>query len=222
MIILSILLMSSFLIMPPEASKQKVNVVPPMIVFDDMNNSEYEILDVHFEELVRKCSFYMYDIRKWKYEAMRCPFKKHLIIKGEDILNIPPSKIVAIIPPDSSEIKIIPLWHHAIRVFGDPYRDPHNWAFFSEMIENESLKIDKDDDWLQLAACFKVEYSETLIRVGYFNINRNQKTFSKWSFEFNTKGWLKEVAKESFTESDLLSLGSELPKSDSPIGDGTE
>jgi hypothetical protein len=116
------------------------------------------VLRAHKKELDRLALFYNYDLNNvaWESKVLQCPcFSKNLFFDFETVEFFDGrSHFIAVISPQNGAIKIIPLAYYGLRTFDAPYRDPHNWALFNEIMESEAPVVKTKDQWLKIASCF--------------------------------------------------------------------
>jgi hypothetical protein len=151
------LLSSAILGVSMEDTKQADLSADRLFFFASPNSSESIIIDQYYNDIARLSRFYNYDIEKVPYffQPFRFPLiTKSLLLKGEGFESMTPSRFLVIVHRDTKGLNLVPWDHGGVRTFGDPYRDPHNWAYFSDVIEKENLEMDTDLKWLQLAVCY--------------------------------------------------------------------
>ncbi len=130
--------------------------IPP----NQIGDAEFDRIVPNEAQILRLADFYNFKQGTQTFvisQMLRCPlWTKRLVVEYSSIeANRVSSVFLALIPSRGGNVDLIPISFHGLGTLNyDPAFDPHNIAIFNKTIDEESLSLNNDGDWVQLAVCY--------------------------------------------------------------------
>jgi hypothetical protein len=140
--------------------------VPPSVIGleyldpGQMNAADYDVVSNLSPELSKQAALANFDISNpgWQYQQIVCPaFHDHVFLAfthGADESGS--SRFVAMLPRDSSQVRIVSTYAHGLLPFDASWNRPGTFEVFNGMLRQERgmTPLSHARNWLMIAVCY--------------------------------------------------------------------